>query len=51
MLAICSAEPQLVNEYDGWAPRPGWRPITKFESRAHAEGRPCHDLMFTKSAT
>lgn len=51
MLAICSAEKQLVNEYDGWAPRPEWRPVTKFESRAHAEGRVCRDLMFTKSAT
>lgn len=51
MLAICEAEPLLVNEYDGWAPRPDWRPVTKFESRAHAEGRSCHDLMFTKSAT
>jgi tRNA (guanine-N7-)-methyltransferase len=51
MLAICEAEPLLVNEYDGWAPRPHWRPVTKFESRAQAEGRVCHDLMFTKSAT
>ncbi|TCN42686.1 tRNA (guanine-N7-)-methyltransferase [Kribbella orskensis] len=50
MLAICTAEPLLRNEYDGWAPRPDWRPITKFESRAHAEGRICHDLMFTKAA-
>lgn len=48
MLEICTAEPLLRNEYDGWAPRPDWRPITKFESRAHAEGRICHDLMFTK---
>ena len=55
MLAICEAEPLLTNEYgdwaEGWAPRPDWRPVTKFESRAHAEGRICHDLMFTKSAT
>ncbi len=50
MLAICTAEPLLSNEYDDWAPRPDWRPITKFESRAHREGRLCHDLMFTKSA-
>ncbi|GAA1583186.1 tRNA (guanosine(46)-N7)-methyltransferase TrmB [Kribbella sancticallisti] len=51
MLAICTAEPLLSNEFDGWAPRPDWRPVTKFESRAHAEGRICRDLMFTKSAT
>jgi tRNA (guanine-N7-)-methyltransferase len=51
MLEICTAEPLLSNEYDAWAPRPDWRPITKFESRAHVEGRICHDLMFTKTAT
>nr|WP_275402502.1 tRNA (guanosine(46)-N7)-methyltransferase TrmB [Streptomyces sp. SID13031] len=51
MLSICAAEPLLTNEYEGWAPRPDWRPVTKFESRAHAEGRHCRDLMFTKSAT
>ena len=49
MLEICSAEPTLANQYDDWAPRPPWRPVTKFEARAHAEGRSCRDLIFTKS--
>jgi tRNA (guanine-N7-)-methyltransferase len=48
MLAICSDEPQLVNQYGDWAPRPAWRPLTKFESRAQVEGRICRDLLFTK---
>jgi tRNA (guanine-N7-)-methyltransferase len=53
MLEICSAEPHLRNRYGGtsggWAPRPGWRPTTKFEARAHAEGRHCRDLIFEKA--
>ena len=48
MLAICDAEPALANQYDGWAPRPQWRPVTKFEARAQAEDRICRDLIFTK---
>lgn len=48
MLEVCTAEPQLVNQYDGWAPRPSWRPLTKFESRAQVEGRVCRDLLYTK---
>ena len=51
MLAVCTAEPSLVNEYADWAPRPEWRPITKFESRAQADGRVCRDLLFTKSGS
>jgi tRNA (guanine-N7-)-methyltransferase len=48
MLAVCSAEPQLRNRYDDWAPRPQWRPTTKFEARAITEGRACRDLIFEK---
>ncbi|MEV0800456.1 tRNA (guanosine(46)-N7)-methyltransferase TrmB [Kribbella sp. NPDC050281] len=48
MLEVCEAEPQLRNAYDGWAPRPEWRPVTKFESRAQAEGRAVRDLLYTK---
>jgi tRNA (guanine-N7-)-methyltransferase len=49
MLEICTAEPLLTNQYADWAPRPEWRPLTKFERRAHREGRVCRDLLFTKS--
>ena len=48
MLEVCSAEPALENRYDGWAPRPEWRPVTKFESRARAEGRDSVDLIFER---
>jgi tRNA (guanine-N7-)-methyltransferase len=48
MLAACEAEPELRNEHDGWAPRPAWRPATKFERRAEAEGRPVRDLIFRR---
>ncbi|WP_326567291.1 tRNA (guanosine(46)-N7)-methyltransferase TrmB [Amycolatopsis rhabdoformis] len=52
MLEVCSAEPGLRNRFadepGGWAPRPEWRPRTKFEQRADAEGRESHDLIFEK---
>jgi tRNA (guanine-N7-)-methyltransferase len=52
MLEVCSAEPMLRNRFaaspGGWAPRPDWRPVTKFERRAQAEGRLCRDLIFEK---
>ena len=48
MLAVCSAEPALKNRYDSWAPRPEWRPVTKFEQRAEVEGRVSHDLIFER---
>ncbi len=52
MLAACEAEPALRNTHadqsGGWAPRPEWRPVTKFEQRAHEEGRDVHDLMFQR---
>jgi tRNA (guanine-N7-)-methyltransferase len=48
MLAVCSDEPGLRNVYDGWAPRPEWRPVTKFESRARREERVSRDLIFEK---
>lgn len=52
MLEVCAAEPQLRNRYSGepggWAPRPEWRPLTKFESRAEQVGRISHDLIFER---
>lgn len=49
MLEVCSGERLLTNSYDGWAPRPDWRPVTKFEQRAVNEGRVSHDLMFRRN--
>jgi tRNA (guanine-N7-)-methyltransferase len=48
MLEVCAAEPLLRNRHDGWAPRPVWRPRTKFESRAENEGRVSRDLIFER---
>ncbi|WP_116043139.1 tRNA (guanosine(46)-N7)-methyltransferase TrmB [Amycolatopsis palatopharyngis] len=51
MLEVCSAEPALRNTSTtepGWAPRPDWRPVTKFEQRAREEGRVSRDLIFEK---
>jgi tRNA (guanine-N7-)-methyltransferase len=49
MLEVCSGERLLTNVYDGWAPRPDWRPVTKFEQRAVNEDRVSHDLMFRRN--
>ncbi len=49
MLEVCSGERLLTNMYDDWAPRPDWRPVTKFEQRAVNEGRVSHDLMFRRN--
>lgn len=48
MLAVCTAEPALRNTADTFAPRPSWRPVTKFEQRARDEGRVVRDLLFTR---
>jgi tRNA (guanine-N7-)-methyltransferase len=52
MMEVLSAEPTLRNlhadEPGGWAPRPEWRPVTKFEQRAVEEDRVSHDIMFER---
>jgi tRNA (guanine-N7-)-methyltransferase len=48
MLATLDADPGLVNRHDGFAPRPGHRPVTKFELRAVRAGRAAFDLMYEK---
>ncbi|MBO0850310.1 MAG: tRNA (guanosine(46)-N7)-methyltransferase TrmB [Pseudonocardia sp.] len=50
MRAVCDGEPTLRNLYPetGWAPRPGWRPLTKFERRAVADGRDVRDLLYRR---
>ncbi|MBB5872857.1 tRNA (guanine-N7-)-methyltransferase [Allocatelliglobosispora scoriae] len=45
MLSTVEADPGLVNEYDGFAPRPDWRPMTKFERRGRDAGRDIFDLI------
>jgi tRNA (guanine-N7-)-methyltransferase len=48
MLAVLSAEPSLVNTSDGYAPRPDYRPLTKFENRGLKLGHGVWDLVFRK---
>jgi tRNA (guanine-N7-)-methyltransferase len=48
MLQVLSGEPQLQNTAAGFAPRPAYRPFTKFESRGAALGHGTWDLVFRK---
>ncbi len=50
MLDVLSAAPGLVNTAAGYAPRPDWRPLTKFEQRGLRLGHGVWDLVFTKAA-
>ncbi|MBQ0943871.1 tRNA (guanosine(46)-N7)-methyltransferase TrmB [Ideonella sp. 4Y16] len=48
MLEVLSAEPRLVNTADGYAPRPDYRPLTKFEARGLRLGHGVWDLLFRR---
>ncbi len=48
MLAVLSSEPKLRNRHAGWAPRPDFRPRTRFERRGLAEGRAIWELEFVR---
>jgi len=49
MLDVLSQEPALQNSVSaGFAPRPDWRPLTKFEQRGLRLGFPPKDLLFYK---
>ena len=50
MLAVLSAEPGLRNTADGYAQRPDYRPVTKFENRGLRLGHGVWDLLFEKSS-
>ena len=50
MLAVLAAEPELVNTAAGYAPRPAWRPLTKFEARGLTLGHGVWDLLFRRRA-
>lgn len=50
MLQILSAEPQLKNTVQDYAPRPDYRPMTKFEQRGLKLGHGVWDLVFHKKA-
>ncbi len=52
MLAVLGAEPALQNTAEsggtGYAPRPDWRPLTKFENRGLKLGHGVWDLVYTR---
>ena len=52
MAEVLSASPELENLYPdeegGYAPRPDWRPVTKFERQGIAKGHVVHDLLFRR---
>ena len=48
MLEVLAAEPAFANTAAGYAPRPEWRPLTKFENRGLKLGHGVWDLVFTR---
>ncbi len=50
MLAVLDAEPLLANTAEGYAPRPDYRPLTKFEQRGLRLGHGVWDLVFRRPA-
>jgi len=49
MLEVLTAESALANTADGYATRPGYRPLTKFENRGLKLGHGVWDLVFTRA--
>ncbi len=49
MLAVLGAEPLLENTAAGFAPRPDYRPLTKFETRGLKLGHGVWDLIFRRT--
>lgn len=49
ILEVLSAEPQLRNTAQGFAPRPEYRPLTKFENRGIRLGHGVWDVVFRKA--
>jgi tRNA (guanine-N7-)-methyltransferase len=50
MLEVLLAEPLLENTAEGFAPRPDYRPLTKFEQRGLRLGHGVWDVIFRKKA-
>lgn len=48
MLDVLSAEPLLENTVEGFAPRPNYRPLTKFEARGLRLGHGVWDVIFRR---
>lgn len=48
ILEVLSAEPLLKNTSDGYAPKPDYRPLTKFENRGIKLGHGVWDVVFER---
>jgi tRNA (guanine-N7-)-methyltransferase len=48
MLAVLGAEADLANTAEGYAPKPDYRPLTKFENRGLKLGHGVWDLVFRR---
>ncbi len=48
MLQVLSAEAALINTADDYAPKPAYRPLTKFENRGLKLGHGVWDLVFRR---
>jgi tRNA (guanine-N7-)-methyltransferase len=48
MLEVLGGEPSLENTAEGFAPRPEYRPVTKFENRGLKLGHGVWDVVFRK---
>jgi tRNA (guanine-N7-)-methyltransferase len=48
ILDVCAHEPLLANTADAFAPRPGYRPQTKFETRGLRLGHGVWDIIFRR---
>ena len=46
MLEVLSADPQLINAANGFAAKPAYRPLTKFEARGLKLGHGVRDVLF-----
>lgn len=49
ILSVLSAEPLLVNTSTGYAPRPDYRPLTRFEQRGLRLGHEVWDIIFKRT--
>jgi len=49
ILAVFHGEPLLANTTPGYAPRPEYRPLTKFESRGLKLGHGVWDIVFRRA--
>jgi tRNA (guanine-N7-)-methyltransferase len=49
MLEVLAAEPLLRNTAEGYAPKPAYRPLTKFENRGLKLGHGVWDLVFERA--